>query len=75
MISFADNRPRNGQGMFIANETGGADPQSMASAYGGVADRKRGRLARIAQALRLQQPVEPESAPELGALTPRMIRF
>jgi hypothetical protein len=75
MHNFSDNRPRNEQGMFVANETGGADPQSMAAAYGGVAERKQGRLARIAQALRLQQPVQPESAPELSSLTPGMISF
>ena len=75
MIAFQDNRPRNPQGMFVANETGGADPQSMAAAYGGVAERKQNRLARIAQALHLQRPVMPDSNPELSALMPGMIQL
>ena len=37
----ADPRPRNAQGMFAPETTGGADPQSMSAAYGGVAQRKR----------------------------------
>jgi hypothetical protein len=34
MILLADGRPRNPDGQFVANETGGADPQSMHAAYG-----------------------------------------
>lgn len=54
MVAFAlgeDNRPRNGNGQFVANETGGADPNSMAAAYGNVEaekmSRRQGLMARL----------------------------
>jgi hypothetical protein len=34
LVEFADGRARNTDGQFVANETGGADPNSMAAAYG-----------------------------------------
>jgi len=34
LVELADGRPRNPDGQFVANETGGADPQSMHAAYG-----------------------------------------
>ena len=46
MVAFAlgeDNRPRNNNGQFLANETGGADPNSMAAAYGNVEAEKMAR--------------------------------
>jgi hypothetical protein len=46
MVAFAlgeDSRPRNGNGQFLANETGGADPNSMAAAYGNVEAEKQAR--------------------------------
>ena len=54
MVAFAlgeDSRPRNGNGQFLANETGGADPNSMAAAYGNVEaekqQRRQGLIARM----------------------------
>lgn len=46
MIEF-DSRPRNGNGQFVANETGGADPNSMAAAYGGVIEEKKRRMGAL----------------------------
>jgi len=46
MVAFAlgeDNRPRNNNGQFLANETGGADPNSMQAAYGNVEAEKMAR--------------------------------
>lgn len=62
---FADPRPRNQLGQFDGGVTGSADPQAMARAYGGVAERKQGRLARIAAALRRGQLVIPANEPAL----------
>ena len=59
MIEFmltGDNRPRNGNGQFVANETEGMDPNSMAAAYGGVeaekAARRQGLIARMREMLK-----------------------
>ena len=68
LFSAVDPRSRNSLGMFAPASAGGADPQSMASAYGGVAERKQSRLARIAAALRKNQPVMPATAPELASI-------
>jgi len=67
LFSAVDPRPRTQLGTFAPSATGAADPQTMARAYGDVAERKRGRLARIAQALRLRQPVIPENEPALSS--------
>jgi len=55
MVAFAlgeDNRPRNNNGQFLANETGGADPNSMAAAYGNVEAEKMERRRGLAQRMR-----------------------
>lgn len=75
MISFEDPRPRNAQGMFVANETGGADPNSMAAAYGGAAERKQSSIQRIMTALKTKQPVVTPQDPMFAALEPGMIEM
>ena len=51
---FTDPRPRNNEGEFAAQETGGIDPQSMSQAYDPnvIAQRKQGLLQRVGAALR-----------------------
>jgi hypothetical protein len=63
MIEFADSRPRNDMGQYMANETGGADPNSMAAAYGNVEQEKIIRRRSLVQRMKAmmgrndQQPV------------------
>ena len=63
MIEFADSRPRNDMGQYMANETGGADPNSMAAAYGNVEQEKIMRRRSLVQRMKAmigrndQQPV------------------
>jgi hypothetical protein len=52
MIAFADPRPRNDMGQYMANETGGADPNSMAAAYGNVEQEKAMRRKTLVQRLK-----------------------
>jgi hypothetical protein len=52
MIEFVDPRPRDDQGQYVANETGGVDPNSMAAAYGNVEAEKAQRRSMIAQRLK-----------------------
>lgn len=65
-----DPRPRNNQGMFAAQDTGGLDPQSMAQAYNPevLAARKQGLLQRVGAALRGQKQ-EPVLAPASSSAT------
>jgi hypothetical protein len=62
MIEFADPRPRNDMGQYVANQTGGVDPNSMAAAYGNVEQEKLMRRRSLVQRMRAmmgnqQQPV------------------
>jgi hypothetical protein len=52
MIEFVDPRPRNDMGQYVANETGGVDPNSMQAAYGNVEAEKTQRRSMIAQRLK-----------------------
>jgi hypothetical protein len=53
MIEFAaDNRPRNGNGQYIGNETMGVDPNSMQAAYGNVEQEKMMRRRSLVQRMR-----------------------
>jgi hypothetical protein len=52
MIAFADARPRNDMGQYMANETGGADPNSMAAAYGNVEQEKIMRRRSLVQRMK-----------------------
>jgi len=52
MIEFADPRPRDNMGQYVANETAGVDPNSMAAAYGNVDAEKAQRRSMIAQRLK-----------------------
>lgn len=56
MIRLADSRPRDGNGQYVANETGGADPNSMAAAYGGVAAEKEKRIGLLTRLRRTLRP-------------------
>ena len=49
---FADSRPRNDMGQYMANETGGADPNSMAAAYGNVEQEKIMRRRSLVQRMK-----------------------
>jgi hypothetical protein len=62
MIEFADPRPRNDMGQYMANQTGGVDPNSMAAAYGNVEQEKLMRRRSLVQRMKAmmgsnQQPV------------------
>jgi hypothetical protein len=72
MIIF-DNRPRNAQGQFSGESSSGIDPQSMAAAYGGAAQKSQSALQRIAIAMKLRQPVQPENNPMLSSIRNGMI--
>jgi hypothetical protein len=52
MIEFVDPRPRDNQGQYVANETGGVDPNSMQAAYGNVEAEKQQRRSMISQRLK-----------------------
>ena len=53
MIEFAaDNRPRNGNGQYVGNETMGVDPNSMQAAYGNVEQEKMMRRRSLVQRMR-----------------------
>jgi hypothetical protein len=53
MIEFAaDNRPRNGMGQYVGNETMGVDPNSMQAAYGNVEQEKMMRRRSLVQRMR-----------------------
>jgi len=56
MIRLADSRPRDGNGQYVANETGGADPNSMAAAYGGVVAEKQKRIGLLTRLRRTLRP-------------------
>jgi hypothetical protein len=63
MIEFADPRPRDDMGQYVANQTGGVDPNSMAAAYGNVEQEKIMRRRSLVQRMKAmmgnnqQQPV------------------
>jgi len=62
MIEFNDPRPRDDMGQYVANQTGGVDPNSMAAAYGNVEQEKLMRRRSLVQRMRAmmgnqQQPV------------------
>ena len=48
----ADNRPRNGNGQYVGNETMGVDPNSMQAAYGNVEQEKMMRRRSLVQRMR-----------------------
>jgi len=53
LIEFAaDNRPRNGNGQYMGNETMGVDPNSMQAAYGNVEQEKMMRRRSLVQRMR-----------------------
>jgi hypothetical protein len=51
-FEFVDARPRNDMGQYMANETGGADPNSMQAAYGNVEAEKQARRRSLVQRLK-----------------------
>jgi len=52
MIEFADPRPRDDMGQYVANQTGGVDPNSMAAAYGNVEQEKLMRRRSLVQRMK-----------------------
>lgn len=75
MIGFGETRSRNDQGQFIGEQTGGVDPNSMAAAYGGVAQRKQSQVQRLLTALKLRQPIVPMNNPMLSSVPRGTIQF
>ncbi len=73
-LEFSD-RPRNGDGQFVANETGGADPNSMAAAYGNVAAEKAARRRSLVQRIKAMVGGGKAESVAMGALTPGMVEF
>jgi hypothetical protein len=79
-LEFSD-RPRNGDGQFVGAETGGADPNSMAAAYGNVgaekAARRRGLMARIKAMMGRKDEVGrmKDEAMAMGAVRSRVVEL